>query len=169
MTFGKLDHYIFQRQVRWVKFRHPHKGWEWIKERYFGKFAPKHNDIWVFGDKDTGKYAKRLVWTKIERHVQVKGASSPDDGTLTNYWKNRKAKLLNLTGSYAKLAQIQQYMCPACSEHLNNGEELHLHHVIQDRTDARRNALQYQRLLHYYCHQKVHSKSSENSTQALTS
>jgi len=168
-TFGKLDHYIFQRQVRWVKFRHHNKGWEWTKARYFGKFAPKHNDIWVFGDKETGKYVKRLMWTKIERHIQVKGAASPDDGTLTDYWKDRKAKLLNLTGSYARLARTQQYKCPTCGQHLNNGEELQLHHVIQDRTDARRDELQYQRLLHYYCHHKMHSKGSENSAEALFS
>ena len=169
MTFSKLDHYIFQRQVRWVKFRHHNKGWEWIKHRYFGKFAPKHNDIWVFGDKETGKYAKRLAWIKIERHIQVKGASSPDDGTLTNYWKDRKAKLLNLTGSYATLARTQWYKCPGCREHLNNGEELHLHHTIRDHTDARRNELQYQQLLHYYCHQKMHSKGAENPAKALSS
>lgn len=169
LTFGKLDHYIFQRQVRWVKFRHHNKGWEWIKQRYFGKFAPKQNDIWVFGDKDTGQYAKRLAWTKIERHIQVKGASSPDDGTLKDYWKDRKGKLLNLTGSYAKLARTQRYKCPVCRESLNNGEEFNLHHTIRDRTDARRNELQYQQLLHLYCHQKMHSKSAENPAKALSS
>jgi RNA-directed DNA polymerase len=169
LTFGKLDHYIFQRESRWLHFRHHNKGWEWKKQRYFGKFAPKHNDIWVFGDKETGKYVKRLMWTKVVRHTQVKGTASPDDGTLTEYWRKRKAKLLNLTGTFATLAKAQQYQCPGCTDHLNNGEELHLHHLIRDHTDVRRNKLQYQQLLHYYCHQKMHSKGAENPVEALSS
>lgn len=157
MTFHSLDHYIFQRQVRWAKFRHHTKGWNWIKERYFGKFAPKHEDHWVFGDKETGKYARRLGWIGIERHVMVKGRSSPDNPALRDYWQLRKARLLNLTGSYATLAKNQQFKCPVCRGHLNNGEELQLHHTIQDRKDARRNMLNFQQLTHYFCHQKIHS------------
>lgn len=156
-TFSTLDHYLFQRQVRWVKFRHHNKGWVWLKNKYFGRFAPKHDDYWVFGNKETGKYAKRLTWIKIQRHTIVKGASSPDDPSLRDYWILRKAKLLNLTGTYATLAKNQNYKCALCGGHLNNDEELHLHHLIQDRKNPDRNVIQYQRLLHYYCHQQTHS------------
>lgn len=166
-TFNALDHYIFQRQVRWAKFRHHNKGWTWIRNRYFGKLAPKHNDYWVFGNRETGKYAKRLSWIKIERHIMVKGASSPDDATLKDYWKLRKAKLLNLTGTYATLAKNQDYKCAQCGGHLNNEEEIHLHHLIRDRNDARRNMVNYQRLLHYYCHQQTHGARVNSQPRSL--
>jgi len=167
LTFSQLDHFIYQRQVRWIKFRHHNKGWTWVKRRYFGKFSAKREDFWVFGNKDSGKFMKRLQWTKIERHIQVRGASSPDDASLADYWQARKAKLLNLSGSYATLARVQGYKCPVCRGHLNNGEELHLHHEIRDRLDERRNLLSYQQLLHYFCHQKVHSRKEENPPQRL--
>lgn len=155
-VFQKLDHYIFTRQVRWVKFRHHNKGWNWVRDRYFGRFAPTHDDIWVFGDKDTGKYMRRLSWIKIERHAMVKGASSPDDPTLRTYWAKRQGRLLSYTGQYRTLAKRQSYKCPVCTGYLSNGEEIQLHHLITDRSDARRDKPEYQQLVHYFCHQQQH-------------
>ena len=170
-TFGKLDHYIFQRQVRWAKFRHHNKGWEWIKGKYFGMLAPQHKDVWIFGNtnpKLPSKYARRLMWLKIERHTQVRTKASPDDAALKTYWQNRKAKDLNLIGNWKSVALNQKYTCPVCGSHLSNGEELQLHHMITDRTDDRRNVVQYQRLLHYYCHQQVHNGKAEISEKLLS-
>lgn len=155
--FKTLDHYIYQRQIRWAKFRHHNKGWNWIKNRYFGKFEPKRNDFWVFGDKETGTYARRLTWIGIERHVRVKGKSSPDDPKLRDYWDKRKARNLSFIGKYASLAKTQNYKCSVCGGHLNNDEEIHLHHIIQNRGDGRREMLDYQRLVHYFCHQQMHT------------
>jgi putative transposase len=36
----------------------------------------------VFGDRISGSYLPKFSWTKIGRHVQVKGAASPDDPAL---------------------------------------------------------------------------------------
>jgi len=41
---------------------------------------------WVFGDRDSGIYLRRFVWTKIVRHRMVMGAASPDDPALDQYW-----------------------------------------------------------------------------------
>jgi hypothetical protein len=40
----------------------------------------------VFGNRDNGAYLLRFAWTKIVRHDLVKGAASPDDPALTEYW-----------------------------------------------------------------------------------
>src|SRR5882757_6801538 len=57
--------------------------------RYFGKFNSSRQDRWVFGDRDSGAYLVRFVWTKIVRHQIVTGTSSPDDPALTGYWDQR--------------------------------------------------------------------------------
>ena len=155
-TFVKLDYHIFHRQVRWTKFRHKSKGWKWIRKHYFGKFAPNRKDVWVFGDRETGKYVRRLSWLKIERHVKVKGASSPDDPGLRDYWRQRQGRLLNFTGWYKTLAHRQNYTCPVCGSSLANDEETHLHHLITDRNDPQRSKKEYQQLVHYFCHQQLH-------------
>lgn len=97
----------------------------------------------------------------------VKGAASPDDPKLRKYWHIRKMKLLNLTGRFATVAYQQYFRCPICGGHLNNDEELQLHHLIQSRTDERRNLAQYQRLVHYFCHHQLHSGMHQQAAQKL--
>ena len=62
----------------------------WVAARYFGKFNPARQDRWVFGDRDSGHYLRRCVWTKIVRHRLVGGTSSLDDPALAQYWADRR-------------------------------------------------------------------------------
>jgi RNA-directed DNA polymerase len=42
----------------------------------------------------------KFSWFRIERHILVKGRSSPDDPNLKSYWQDRekaKSKSLGLT------------------------------------------------------------------------
>jgi len=157
-TFEKLNHYLFQRQTRWMKFRHHNKGWNWQRSRYFGKVAPNRNDVWVFYCQETGKYMVKPSWIKITRHVIVKGNASPDDADLKDYWDKRQGKVLNYSGRYKELAERQSYRCTQCGGYLSNGEEIHLHHVIQDRNNNDRRNIKYQQLVHLFCHQQIHRK-----------
>ena len=68
----------------------PHKGKRWIVRQYFGKFVPARRDRWVFGDRDSGAYLLKFAWTKITRHMLVKGGASPDDPALASYWAARR-------------------------------------------------------------------------------
>ncbi len=49
---------------------------------------------WRFQANDGKKtiYLYDVSSVKIERHIKVKGAASPDDPTLREYWKTRKNK-----------------------------------------------------------------------------
>jgi RNA-directed DNA polymerase len=162
-TFYSLDHWMWQRQVRYTKRKHPNKPWHWKKGRYWGKLNPTSEDTWVFGDKETGRYLLKFGWFKIERHVLVKGTASPDDARLRDYWKGReKAKAKNISPRQRRLAQRQDYVCPQCGTSLFNGEELHVHHrkpKYQGGTDEENNLL----LVHLYCHQQIHSKGSKSN------
>lgn len=157
-TFYSLDHWMWQRQVRYTKRKHPNKPWYWKKSRYWGKLNPASEDTWVFGDKETGRYLLKFGWFKIERHILVKGTASPDNPQLREYWKGRdQAKAKNISPRQRRLAQRQDYVCPQCGVTLFNGEELHVHHrkpKYQGGTDEESNLL----LVHLYCHQQIHSK-----------
>ncbi len=100
-------------------------------KRYFGQFNPSRQDHWVFGDRDSGAHLTRFAWTKIVRHVQVKGGASPDDPALTDYWAGRRrtnTPPLDRTG--LRLLQTQHGRCPICRELL-----LHADHEPQNPQD----------------------------------
>jgi RNA-directed DNA polymerase len=89
-TFSELDSYLFLRQCRYASRMHPNKGTSWKNQKYWGRLnLSRPNDQWVFGDKVSGAYMLKFRWTKIDRHVIIKGSNSPDDPTLQEYWKKR--------------------------------------------------------------------------------
>lgn len=111
----------------------------------------------MFGDKQTGAYLLKFSWFPIERHVLVKGTSSPDDPHLADYWMKRQARLAkDLTLSKQKLAKRQKGRCPECGESLFNDEELQVHHLLarsQGGSDSYRNLA----CVHLLCHQHIHA------------
>lgn len=159
--FRELDHWMFLRGLRYARHTHPKKSWEWRKNRYFGSFnLDKPNYKWVFGDKKTGAHLTLFDWFEIERHILVKGKSSPDDPNLREYWDIRdEKKVKNLKNkSLQKLAKIQNHVCSVCGESLYNGEELHKHHKIP-RSQGGKDTYRNLELIHLYCHQKIHGNS----------
>ena len=84
--------------------------------RYFGAFNRSRRDGWVFGDHESGAYLAKFAWTKIVRHHLVKGQSSPDDPTLTQYWVDRRHKgpPLPMDRTSLHLLLMQRGRCPVC-------------------------------------------------------
>ena len=169
-VFHGLDHFMTYRTLRYTKRRHPKKSAHWRFERYFGRRNPRRNDRWVFGDGESGKYLPKFSWTKIERHVMVKGDASPDDASLTTYWQRRTRKMgkAHLEPKYHWLAYRQDYRCPVCGELLANGEAIERHHLILDKTEPARDDPCNMRLVHLFCHDQIHSgKRPTVTTQFL--
>lgn len=156
-TFAALDDWMFTRQCRYVRRRHPKKSRTWRDRRYWGRMHPDRKDRWIFGDKRTGAYLLKFGWFPIERHILVRGTASPDDPSLRDYWRMRTAaKAKSYTVSMQTMARRQHHVCPVCHDSLFNGEELQKHH-IQPRqvggTDSYANLL----LVHLLCHQQLHA------------
>ena len=129
--FQEFDRWMFIRANRYTKRMHPNKSRPWRRRNYWGRFHLDRLDHWSFGDKQTGGYLLRFSWFPIERHTLVKGAASPDDPRLTDYWTKRQAKKVkDLTISKQKLARRQKGRCPECGESLFNEEELQVHHLF---------------------------------------
>lgn len=143
----------------YAKRTHRNKSDSWRQAKYWGNLnLDRPFDRWVFGNKQTGAYMLKFAWFKIERHILVKGKSSPDDPKLRDYWiKRQEAKTKSeLIKSRQKIAQRQQYVCPVCGESLLNDEELHLHHKKPKSQGGGDNYGNLQ-LVHLYCHQQIHS------------
>ena len=156
---------MFHREQRWTKRTHPTQPAKWRK-RYWNRFHPRRNDNWVFGDKPTGMFLHKFSWTKIRRHVKVKGDYSPDDPTLRDYWDKRRSKTA-LPPFLRRVAHLQGFKCPVCGQGLFNGEELHQHHTVLDKKNKDREKPEHLRLIHLYCHQQIHAGRGTKLSQKV--
>jgi RNA-directed DNA polymerase len=69
----------------------------------------------VFGDAASGAYLAKPSWTGIVRHTMVKGAASPDDPALAEYWATRRRRDAPPLDSYTlRLLTRQDGRCPIC-------------------------------------------------------
>jgi RNA-directed DNA polymerase len=118
--FNMLDNYVWELTYKWATYSHPDKSKRWVVKRYFGMFNRSRRDRWVFGDRASGVYLLKFVWTKIVRHQLVKGAASPDDPALAEYWAERRRKAPPPTIGKARrgLYKAQDGRCPLCGNWL---------------------------------------------------
>jgi RNA-directed DNA polymerase len=158
-TFRHLDNWMFSKADRYTRWMHPNKSKDWRHKKYWGSLHLDRQDRWVFGDKQTGGYLLKFRWFPIERHVLVKGRSSPDDPCLKDYWMKRQAaQAKDLSFSKQKLAKRQKGRCPECGESLFNDEELHVHHLLV-RSHGGKSSYSNLALVHMFCHQQIHAKT----------
>ena len=117
-AFNALDRYLWQLTYKWAKFGHPNKSKHWVVNRYFGAFNQSRQDRWVFGDRASGAYRPKFAWTGIVRHRMVKGASSPDDPALAQYWADRRRRGVPppLDQARLHLLKVQAGRCPSCGD-----------------------------------------------------
>lgn len=167
--FTSLDHYLTHRALSYTKRQHAKKSATWRYSRYFGQRNPRRSDRWVFGDTESGKYLAKFAWTRIERHVMVKGTASPDDASLATYWQRRRQRTgkERLHPKYHWLAWKQHHRCPVCGDCLDNGEPIERHHIILNKRDLARDDPQNMRLVHQVCHEQIHSGSRLTVSGAL--
>lgn len=90
-TLSYVSCEIWKMLWKWCLRRHPSKGKRWVAKKYFGFHG---NGCWRFQAKVGNKtiYLFDVSAVKIERHIMVKGAASPDDPALQNYWQTRVTK-----------------------------------------------------------------------------
>ena len=177
-AFRSLDFYMWTLTYKWAKHQHANKSRDWIVHRYFGAFNSRRDDRWVFGDRDSGRYLTKFVWTKIVRHQLVKAGASLDDPALADYWATRRRKavipLMDRTDWH--LLVQQNGACPACGNPL-----LYADHLPSSPTQweqwlrATRKALTRKaivpagsgtpdeppdRLLHAHCHRRLRADTT---------
>jgi RNA-directed DNA polymerase len=123
--FDALDSYTWKLTWKWANHSHPNKSKHWVINRYFGVFNKSRRNRWVFGDRISGVYLYKFAWTRIVRHQVVKGAASPDDPALAEYWAERRRKMPPPTIGRARwrLYKVQDGRCPLCGDWLLPAED----------------------------------------------
>jgi RNA-directed DNA polymerase len=94
-AFSRVDFEIWRKLWRWSRRRHPDKGAQWVRERYFHAINGR---AWTFAV-DTGELNavgqpifKRLVYaadTPIRRHIKIRGEANPFDPAWKSYFADR--------------------------------------------------------------------------------
>jgi RNA-directed DNA polymerase len=92
-AYEKIDHEIFQALWRWSKRRHPNKGIEWIKAKYFMRLD---NREWSFAVRDKGQNGDcidslfKASNVKIQRHVKIRSQANPFCLMWQDYFQKRQ-------------------------------------------------------------------------------
>lgn len=147
-TFERASHETFWKLWRWARYRHPHKGRRWVKDRYFlrhrnfnWRFKTRENEILVLH-----------IDHKIRRAAKVRGTKSPFDGDFP-YWASRMGRYPTLSTMTARLLKNQQGRCSHCQLYFRSEDVMSVHHINGDPKD---NAPKNVGLLHGYCQNDIH-------------
>lgn len=162
-VFSYVDDQLYRRLWLWIGRKHK-KHFRRMANKYFqpSKYG------WKFKAETKNRREEkqtvtisRLIEIPITRHVKVRGTSSPDDPSLTQYWEDRWKKIGK--NFYPKgsrkynLAKQQSWKCPKCGESLFNGESIERHHITPV-TDSGYEFEDNLELIHKNCHKDSHGK-----------
>ena len=152
-VFHQLDHKLFSRLVRWARFRHPRKSWQWITHRYW-RITPGSG--WEFAA-PAGPTLNQHGSVPIVRHAKVKGTASPYDGNW-QYWAPRRGRYPGIPNRMAKLLKRQQGRCQACGLVFMPEALIEIHHLDGDHGNNRYDNLT---AIHRHCHDRIHGGHHE--------
>jgi RNA-directed DNA polymerase len=156
-TFSLCDHLTYQQLRRWANRRHPTKAKHWIAEKYWNM---EKGAKWLFRDQEE-HVLKRHSDKPIQRHIKVRGRSSPYDGNLL-YWSTRLKKHPMLSGTLSKLLQKQQGKCRWCELLFKDGDQIEIDHIVP-KSEGGGDELSNKWALHRHCHDQRHAQQPQTS------
>jgi RNA-directed DNA polymerase len=93
-TFGYIDHHIFKALWQWVHRRHPRKGTEWRRRKYFRSDKLRN---WIFSAKTSSGNRKAAFLdlfeassVPIKRHIKIRSDANPFDPQFKEYFEQRE-------------------------------------------------------------------------------
>ncbi len=87
--FNYIDYRIWLMLWGWCLRRHPRKGKQWIRHRYFMNIGKR---MWIFGEKKENVLLFSRSLRAGVRYTPVKGYNSPFDPSQHDYWQRRYGK-----------------------------------------------------------------------------
>jgi len=168
-TFARNDAIIWSRLWQWATRRHPNKGAQWVKAKYFQTRGARH---WVFAAKEKredGTQSEVILLnegdTPIQRHVKIKSAANPHDPQWEQYFETRWGqKMLNSMRGRKKLYRVwltQDGTCPVCQERITKDSPWTVQHIVK-RTDGGTDAASNTLMLHLTCRRKQHNAATRS-------
>ena len=92
-AFVYVDHAVWSMLWRWAVRRHPNKGAQWVKKKYFKIHGTRN---WVFAateEKEDGTKREHILLkesdTPIQRHIKISAAANPHDSQWEQYFETR--------------------------------------------------------------------------------
>ena len=88
--FSQMDHYIWIKNNKFLKWLHPKKSKKWIKSKYYPPYDDgRHKDNWTLTGPKNGQHIVKMAWYPIKRHTMIKFNYSPYDASKSDYFANR--------------------------------------------------------------------------------
>ncbi len=164
-TFVRVDAAIFKVLWRWAKRRHPKKGKQWVKDRYFGRFGDQNWRFFGTAKEKGGTTIQNWLClasaTPIRKHPKIKGDCNPYDPVWELYLEERLGvkmeKTLQGRRRLMYLWKEQGGICPVCSHPITQVTGWHNHHIVYKTLGGTDNA-ENRALIHPNCHRQVHAK-----------
>jgi len=95
-VFKFVDAAIFKSLLRWVRRRHPHKNWRWLRKKYF---RSQQGRQWIFTAKarvaegtPTNVDLFQASSLRIRRHIKMRGKATVFDPDHASYFRERKQR-----------------------------------------------------------------------------
>ncbi|AFZ06170.1 RNA-directed DNA polymerase [Oscillatoria nigro-viridis PCC 7112] len=162
-AFRDLNHLIYTKLTSWARYRHPNKGAKWVVEKYWTKVG---GDNWVFGyinpDTDERYILSKHTWTKIVRHIKVKGDASPFNGDFV-YWGSRTGKSKEIPSLLAKTLHKQKGKCAQCDLTFTTEDQIELDHILPISLGGKKKFENIQ-ALHRHCHDQKTARDGSLSS-----
>ncbi|NJM69436.1 MAG: group II intron reverse transcriptase/maturase [Scytonema sp. RU_4_4] len=162
-AFTGLNHMIYTKLTSWARYRHPNKGSKWVAQKYW---ITVDGDNWVFGytnpETDERYILSKHTWTKIVRHIKVKGETSPFNGDFV-YWGSRTGKSKEIPSLLAKILHKQKGKCGHCGLTFTTEDQIELDHIIPISLGGKRKFDNIQ-ALHRHCHDQKTARDGSLSS-----
>lgn len=93
-TFAYVDHCIFQMLLKWIGRRHPEKGAEWLRKKYFRPIGARQ-EVFSIALKDERGQSRfldlfRAAQVPICRHIKIRAEATPYDPQYKEYFLKRE-------------------------------------------------------------------------------
>src|SRR5690606_13406207 len=162
-TFARVDYLIWWTLWRWAKRRHPRKGRNWIRRKYYRSIGLENGVFCAKTQTAKGQLAlirlMKASHVKSKRHGQVRWEADPFDPEFEEYFEARKRqRMLQSLEERPFLRTIwlqQDGVCPVCRQVIGVEDRWHNHHKVR-RADGGSNASGNRILLHPNCHRQLH-------------
>jgi RNA-directed DNA polymerase len=160
-AFAYVDNQIWLKAWQWAKRRHPNKGRNWVKEKYFRRSG---NYAWTFfglGNDDDVITLYRMACVKITRHIKIKSEANPFDPKYEEYFESRlESKMKKGIEGRRRLRNLwldQGGVCPICNQRIKELDNINVHHILE-KAKGGSNLSSNLVLLHPNCHRQLHSQ-----------
>ncbi|MEH1815278.1 MAG: group II intron reverse transcriptase/maturase [Nostoc sp.] len=163
-AYSEIDNLTFLKLRVWAKRRHHKKPPKWIAKKYWHKIGGRS---WVFATKQEVNNPMRLLRhdeTHIERHVKVKGESSPYDGNLA-YWSTRMGNHPEMPKRVATLLKKQKGKCTHCGLFFRENDVMEVDHKIP-KSQGGKDSYDNWQLLHRHCHDTKTANDGSPGTES---